>query len=265
MSLAGRAEGRRPLWRDRRSLAIVGAVALVVAAVGVPVALWLTSPRQAQLLIVNAGGRPSAMIEDGDSRVLILNTDDREEALSLAGRLSPVLASNPSVVIAPPGDKFAPALLAVVEQFRPAQVIVAGAPGAAPDWTVVEQACRRLGIGLRYTGEMVSFDGPALRVAVLGTRDDEQAAAVVVRRGGVNLVIALTRGRVPAQGQILVTDAPEGAANVDLVIATNTAGPPRRLEVVIERGDVVRVAIDPSAVRIYGGTRREPASERGNR
>ena len=256
MSPAG---GHRALWRDWRSLAIAGAVALLVAAAGAPVALWLTRPGQAQLLIVNARDRPSVMIEDGDGRVLILNTDDREEALSLSGRLSPVLASGPGVVIAPPDDRFAPALLAVVEQLRPAQVIVAGAPGAAPDWTAVEQAARRLGVELRYTGGMAAFDGPTLRVAVIGTRDDEQAAAVVVRRGGASVVIALSAGRVPAPGQVLVTGERESGADADLVIATDSGGPSERLEVVVERRDVVRVALDRTAVRIYGGDRREPA------
>lgn len=257
MSLTGRAGGPRAFWRDWRSLALAGAVMVLVVAAGLPVVLWLTSPREAQLLILNAGGRPSAMVEDGDSRVLILNTADREEALALSSRLSRALAPAPSVVVAPPDDDFAPALLAVVEHLRPAQVIVAGAPGAAPEWTAIEQAGRRLGVALRYTGGLVSFDGPTLRVAVIGTRDDEQAAAVVVRRGGVSVVVALTAGRVPAPGQVLVTDAPAQGSGVDLVVTSDSGGPARQLQVVVERDEVVRVAIERSSVRIYGGTRRE--------
>lgn len=259
MNPAGRGNGRWAVLRDRRSLTIVALVALLVAGAGLPVALWLTRPRQAQLLIVNAGGRPTTMIEDGDRRILILNTEDREEALSIVSRLSRALAPDPSIVVAPSDDRFAPALLAVVEQLRPDQVIVAGAPGAAAVWTAIEQTSRRLGVSLRYTGGMVSFDGPTLQVAVIGAQGGDQAAAVVVRRGGANIVLTLSDGRAPASGQLLVTAEPSAVGNADLVITTRVSGPPRRPEVVVERGEVVRVAIEPSAVRIYGGTRRQPA------
>lgn len=265
MSAASRGERRRPIWRDRRSLVVIGVVMLLVASAGTPAALWLTRPRQAQLVVVNAGERPSAMIEDGSERVLILNTDDREEALGLASRLSPMLAPAPDIVVAPAGDEFAPALLAVVEQNRPARVIVAGVPGAAPAWAAVEQASRRHGVDLRYVAEMATFDTAALRVGIIGTRDDEQAAVVVVQRGGASVAIVLSNGRLPAAAQVIVTADASTTTDADLVVATGAAGRPQRLTVVIKRGDLVRVAIAPTAVRIYGGERREPPGSRAQR
>lgn len=258
MSASGRATQRTAIWRDRRLLVIIGLVAAVVAAAGIPAVLWLTTPHQAQVIVTNTGGQPSAMIEEPDRRILILNTVDREEALSIVSRLSMALSTYPDIVIAPANDEVAPALLAIVDEVQPATVIVAGAPGAASAWTSIEQSARRLGIDVRYTGDLVTIDGGLLQVAVLGTRDDAQASAVVVRRRSMSIVIALTPGRIPASGQTVVTGDPDAAPSADLIVTTDdTAGrPAKQLEVVVERGDTVRLELEPTSVQVFGGTRR---------
>ena len=137
-------------------------------------------------------------------------------------------------------------------------VIVAGAPGAAPAWTSIEQSARRLGIDVRYTGDLLTIDDGQLQVSVLGTRDESQAAAVVVRRRAMSVVIALTSGRIPAAGQMLVTANPNDAPHTDLIVTTDdTAGrQTQQLEVVVERGDTVRVELEPASIQVFGGTRR---------
>ena len=64
---------------------------------------------------------------------------------------------------------------------------------------------------------------------------------------------------MPAPGQVFVTGERESGTDADLAIVTGSTGPPRQMEVVVERGDVVRVALDRTAVRIYGGDGREIA------
>jgi len=258
MSAPGRATRRTAIWRDRRMLVIIVVVTALVIAAGVPAVLWLTKPHQAQLVVTNTGGLPTAMIEEPDRRILILNTEDREEALAIVSRLSMALSSRLDVVIAPANDEIAPALLAIVDEVQPATVIVAGAPGAAPAWTSIEQSARRLGIDVRYTGDLLTIDDGQLQVSVLGTRDEAQAAAVVVRRRAMSVVIALTSGRIPAAGQTLVTANPNDAPHTDLIVTTDdTAGrQTQQLEVVVERGDTVRVELEPASIQVFGGTRR---------
>ena len=258
MNGPGGAGDRPPPWRDRRFVAIAGAFALLIVAAGLPITFWLMNLGGTQMLIVNVDDRPSAMIEDGDWRALVLNTRDREEAQALTSRLSRPMSPRPRVVIAPADDDIVPALLAVIEQLRPAQVIIAGVPGAGSGWTMVEQMSRRLGVDLRFSDGMMELDGATLRIAVIGTQASGQAAAVVVRRGETSIVLALTAGRVSAPGQVLVTDKPRLGGDAALAIVTGSDGPPERLEVVVGRRDIVRVAMESTTVRIYGGTRREP-------
>ena len=92
----------------------------------------------------------STLIVDGDNRVLILNANGPQDARSVIGTLSHPWETKPSTIIVSADQDNVEALWEALQRLEPRQLIVAGAPGADPDWLVIERHCQESGIDVSY-------------------------------------------------------------------------------------------------------------------
>lgn len=224
---------------------------------------WLTDDPPV-VRVARTGGQLSALVADGDTRVLVVNADDREELRAALGKFGRPWEPRPRLLIAPPDDAAAVGLWEALQTTDPERVVVTGVPGADPLWAAIERRCRDAGIELTWLTDRLVVDTARLRLTIFGTAPDTRAgSAVVVRRGGANVVLALDEREQRVAGQVLVTSAEEPRTTADVVVTSRSE--PHELtrdEVVVGR-DVVELVLDAQRVRVFGGTHRGPERETG--
>lgn len=247
----------------RRGALLAGVVAmLAVLLIPLSVIAVLDSP-EPELRVSAAWGRVSVLITDGDERLLIINTDDREAARALAGRLYRPWEPGPSILIAPADDRAAIGLWELVQRVETGSVLVAGVPGADPLWDAIERHCRARGIDLVYVTGRATVDTSRLRVDVIGHGPELTGERVVsVQRGGIRAVIALDATVPTEPANVLITGASGHGTTSDLVITSDVASRSSLVhEVIVRSREVIRVSLEPELIRIYGGSLREPSME----
>ncbi|HUG15608.1 MAG TPA: hypothetical protein VMM78_11405 [Thermomicrobiales bacterium] len=215
-----------------------------------------------QLRIASTWDHAAVLIVDGDARALVINTNDRELARAVTGRLARPWEPRPLILIAPASDRAAIGLLEALQQGEPGMVVVAGTPGADPLWDAIERECWRRGVTLTYLTGRTSIDLGRVSVDVAAPEPDiDGERVVVVTRGATRVVIALDGGAPEEPGNVLVTGGGVGA-HADLVITTEQASRASSVhEIVVGTRDIVRVSLETSTIRVTGGTPRVPASE----
>lgn len=209
--------------------------------------------------ILQTDGRISALIADGELRVLVLNSSDPRTASATLGEARP-WEPRPQIIIVPSDDAAATGLLAVVRASRPRAVLVAGLPGANPIWHALDLECRERGIDLEYTAGSMRIEGTTLTLTVFGVPlGTDEGRAVIVRRndGDATVALALDRGQPVVAAHALVTSGAAPSANADLVITTD--GEPRRMthpELVLGYRDRARITLQRDRIDVFGGTYR---------
>ncbi|MEX1158369.1 MAG: hypothetical protein WEC79_05505, partial [Thermomicrobiales bacterium] len=143
------AAAARPTVR-RHEWLLAGVAALLAFVVPMSVVGWLADP-DPELRVLETSGRLSTLIVDGDARILVINTGDREAAGAFLGRIAQPWEGRPETVVAPADDDAAIGLWEALQRLEPASVVVAGIPGADPLWAAIDAECARRRIDLRVS------------------------------------------------------------------------------------------------------------------
>ncbi len=248
----------RPSIR-RHEWLLAGITALVVFVVPMTVISWLDDP-QPEIRVLETSGRLSALIVDEDSRILIVNTHDREAAGAFLGRIAQPWESQPRTIVASSDDGAAIGVWEALQRLEPSSVVIAGIPGADPLWSAIEAECTRREIDLRYVADRAFVAMHRLNLTIFGSSSGSEAGrGVVIRRGGVSVIVALDAVPPPVEGQTLIFNGDPSPATPDLVITSeNSPRTPPRHEVLVDDRSATRLVIDEDAVRVFGGTLRSP-------
>lgn len=215
---------------------------------------WRTN-EPPEIRAFQVGDKPSALIVDDDSRLLLIQLDDREEAARAFGVMARPWEPRPQMLIAPANDRFAVGLWEALQHFDPAAVLVLGAAGADPLWAQIEHECRSRRIELRFVAGVLSFQTARLELTLLGTdADGEGATAVVVRRGAMNVLIAAGAPPPDVTAQLVIGDVVLDQAGQAALITTRPVSDGSHVrQVVMQEREIIHVKLDGEHVGVSGG------------
>jgi hypothetical protein len=243
----------------RREWLVAGIAALIAFVVPLSIVSWLDHP-EPEIRLLASVERISALVVDGDARVLIANSDDREEAGAMLGRIAQPWEPRPRTIVAPSDARGALSLWEALQRLDPATVVVAGIPGADPLWAAIDAECSRRNIELRYISDRATISAGRLDLTIFGTPADvDGGSGVVIRRGNVNVVAAFDAIPPPVPGQVLIYNGDPAPASPDLLVSTDDA--PRTVEhseLLVTGRRYARLVLDQEAVRVFGGVLRTP-------
>ncbi|HEX5165846.1 MAG TPA: hypothetical protein VFV93_10665 [Thermomicrobiales bacterium] len=245
----------------RRELVLAGIAALIAFVVPLSVVSWLDDP-EPEIRVLASSERLSALVIDGDARVLIANSDDREEAGAMLGRIAQPWEPEPRTIVAPPDEGGSLSLWEALQRLEPATVVVAGIPGADPLWAAIESECNRRNIDLRYVSDRATLSTEHLDLTVFGTPPEaEGATGVVIRRGEISVVAAFGSIPPPVPGQVLIFNGDPSSTTPDLLVSSDDA--PHSVqhnELLVTGRRYTRLVLTTDDVHVFGGTLRLPQS-----
>lgn len=241
--MSGPQPGRRRRW------VIMFAVAAIVSLVPL-LLLQLRGSQSQEVRLYATGDRISALIVDRDQHVLVIDSNDREAAGALLGRMTLPWDSGPQIIIAGADEEAGTGLHEVLLQRSPERVLVAGLPGAALVWSAIENLCDDRGITLHWVTEPETLTSGAFSIQVDGGRQP----AVTIADADSRVAISLG-GRIEGeQPQVLVAAYPQGSSVAPLTIAsaprfvvTGSRG------LLLDRDQVIRLRLDGRGVEVAGG------------
>jgi hypothetical protein len=222
---------------------------------------WLDDPAP-EVRVLAGPKRLSALVIDGDARVLILNTNDREATVALLGRIAQPWEATPTTLVAPASDDAAIGLWEALQRLEPASAIVAGIPGADPLWSAIDAECARRGIDLRYISDRALLEVGRLDLTIFGTPPEQAGATgVVIRRGDVNVAVAFDAVPLPVEAHALLMNGDPAPATPDLLVTSDDSPRlPKQHELLVGELRYVRLVIEDDAVRVFGGVLLSPGT-----
>lgn len=181
--------------------------------------LTATVKQQPEIRITYGEGRNdafSALIVTEEVRILMINSSDRRTARSIIGTLARPWEPAFSVVIAPAGDETFAGIHEAVRNPAIRQVIIAGIPGANPEWTALERELASRGIDLHYAGGPVEINPEPFRLTI---HPGEEDGNIVVRNGQSVVVLALDAIMPTTPAHLTIANrTSETSDNADLVM-----------------------------------------------
>jgi hypothetical protein len=254
--VSGRAA--RPTIR-RHEWLLAGIAALVAFVVPLTVVGWLDDP-QPEIRVLGTDQRLSTLVIDGDSRILIVNTDNREAAGAFLGRIAQPWESKPQTIVASASEEAAIGLWEALQRLEPSSVIIAGIPGADPLWAAIEDECTRRQIDLHYVSDRATITTDRLSLTVFGAPPEiDTGRGVVIRRGPVSVLVALDAVPPRVEAQALIFNGDPAPATPDLVVTSDDSPrTPSHHEVLVGDLRAVRLVIEEDVVRVFGGVLRPP-------
>lgn len=243
--------------RPRLRRLALGALGFLVGLV-TPLALssWLhTEPAEVRVFL--QGRELGVLIVDGDARVLVIQTDDREELIASLGVMARPWEPAPRLLVAPADDGVAVALWEALLRLPVSRVVIAGLPGADPLWSQIETYCRAEGIELRYVAGLLSFQLSRTSISVFGLNAEGAGEqAVVVRSGAVNVLIPFGAAPASIAAQVVIANSAPDHPSAAVVISSKPVEiyPPKEGILVAGRA-IIRVRFEGERVRIRGGAR----------
>jgi hypothetical protein len=245
----------------RREWLLAGIAALIAFVVPLSVVSWLDHP-EPEIRLLGSVQHISALVVDGDARVLIANSDNREEAGAMLGRIAQPWEPEPRTIVAPSDETGALSLWEALQRLDPETVVVAGIPGADPLWAAIDAECSRRGIELRYVSDRATLSAGRLDLTIFGTPAEvEGGTGVVIRRGNVNVVAAFDAVPPSVPGQVLIHKGDPSPATPDLLVSTDDT--PRTVEhseLLVTGRRYARLVLTADEVRVFGGRLRLPQS-----
>jgi hypothetical protein len=239
---------------------IIAGVCVALMVVLLPLSvLALTDDPGPHLRLLETRGRISALVVDGDARVLIVNSVDREAARAALGELARPWESEPQMLIGPAEDGAAIGLWEALARTQPATVVIVGIPGANPIWSAIEQECQRRAIHLTWVAGTAQVDLPRMTLSMHAPAPEQAGGQyVILARANTRIGLALD-GPAPRGVHALVTNRPSERNDADLLVTTNREA--RRVtqpEIVMGRREVARITLEDARLRVLGGTYRAP-------
>lgn len=246
----------------RHEWLLAGIAALIAFIIPMTVVGLLDNP-EPEIRVLETSDRLSSLIVDGDARVLVINTDDREAAGAFLGRIAQPWEARPQTIVASSDDGAAIGLWEALQRLEPSTVVVAGIPGADPLWAAIDAECTRRRIALRYVSDRAAIATARLDLTVFGVPPETDGGrGVVVRRGNVSVVIALDGVPPPVDAQALIFNGDPSPATPDLQVTSDDAPrTPLQHELLVKDRRAVRLVIDANEVRAFGGVLRPPAAQ----
>jgi hypothetical protein len=203
------------------------------------------------------GERLSALVIDGNVRVLLLNADDLQATSSALGRSTRPWEADPDTIIAPADDAVAPSIWQAIQITGSRQLLIAGVPGADPIWSEIERICRSDGIDLQYLSSESTIELPSLHLRVIASSPDaDLPAAVAIERGETRLLVALDSASADLSSHALViAELPEELPQTTVALVRDPPIVPHaRYLIAVPRRGMVTVVIEPDRLRFDGGT-----------
>ncbi|MGH9175030.1 MAG: hypothetical protein ACRD1H_11775 [Vicinamibacterales bacterium] len=253
MSRTAAAPARRRTW------VIVALAALMMFVVPMATIGWLADA-EPEIRVMLAGRELSSLVIDGEQRILVINTADREAAGALLGRIAQPWEADPTTIVSGSEDLAAIGLWEALQRLEPRTVVVAGIPGADPLWAAIDAYCVQRRIELHYIAERANLATERLEITLFGELpESDSGSGLVIRRGDLNVVIALDEQPPDIDGQVLIHAGDPAPLIPDLFITSNvTPGPSRQHEVIVDERERVTLLIEEHRVRVFDGTLRLP-------
>jgi hypothetical protein len=217
-----------------------------------------TEPHEPELRVLATDKQLSALLADGNARVLIINAQDRSVARAALGRLTRPWEPDITTLVAPSRDDAAPGLLEALERTLPSAVVVVGLPGADPTWAEVERICRERGIAYTIVADEAQLTTDTLSITMVAGATVTDSGALIAQRGDISVVIALGASRVAAHGQVLVSNSALSGASDSAVQLTSDPHAGATQRVVVDDIRPVRLTIESERLRVSGGARLDP-------
>lgn len=245
----------------RREWLLAGISAFVVFLVPMTVVGWLAESHP-EVRVLDTADTLSALIVDGDARVLVINTDNREAAGALLGRIAQPWEPRPTTIIAASDDDAAIGLWEALQRLEPATVVVAGIAGADPLWAAIDAECVRREIVLHYVSDRVLLSTERLELTVFGVPPgSDHGRGVVVRRDDANIVIALDDVPPSVDSHALVFNGDPPVSSTEVLVTSDDAPrTPLLHEILVDDRRVARLVLDDRSIRVFGGVLRSPPS-----
>ena len=240
------------IWPRRRHWIIGGVCAALVAAL----VTWTLADSSAtpEIRVGGTERAVSALLVDGDDRILILNANGPQDARAVIGILSPPWEAAPSTVVVG-ADRVSPAALSeALQRLQPRQLIVAGAPGADPDWVALERFCRATGITVSYLDHEVEIALDAVTLTIVPTRNTAPSH-LRVAFGATRVAVGL--GGLPVGAgrfHLAISDRQFAPGSWSDVVVTSDSGDgaPAGRAIILRPGQRIDALIEPQRVRIQG-------------
>jgi len=246
----------------RHEWALAGIAALIAFVIPMTVVGWLDDP-EPELRVLETDTALSTLIVDNDAHILVINTGNREAAGAFLGRIAQPWEDRPTTIVAASTDDAAIGLWEALQRLEPSTVVVAGIPGADPLWAAIDAECARRQIALRYVTDRATVSTDRLQLTIFGVSlETDSGRGVVVRRGAVNVVVALDGTPPPVAGQALIFNGDPSPVTPDLLVTSDDEPrTPRQHEVLVNDLHAVRLVIEETTVRVFGGLLRPPNTQ----
>ncbi len=206
-----------PLFSIRSGIVFLASGAIIF--LGIFSILEVLHEDQPHLRIGETDGRVSGLIVTDDTRLLILNTEDRAEARSFAGRMARPWEPDPSAVLVSAADYAASGLWEYLQVAEPNQVVIAGLPGSDVVWEAALDLCASRNISVDFVTHSSTISIEPFTVTVLSAKPgDPLSAAVVIRRDSANVFLRLDGDPANVQSQLTIGDSQLAIDNLSSVV-----------------------------------------------
>ena len=250
-SISSNSHDANLVWPRRQHWIVAIAVGLAFGGI----LLW-TSARGSggsELRVATGGSAPSALLIDGDQRILVLNSAGPQDARSVIGQLIQPWERDPSALIVSAEGNNEEAIWEALQRMAIKQMIVVGAPGSDPDWTTIERYCGDHDVELDYVGVRTTIQLTTIEMSI-EPPNTESGSYLELTNGMVHVLIELS-GR-PEVGRFHVSvsgSAREGSVWSDIQIVSGAAPLSNRSSLIpLRGGDRIDLTIDRDRVRIRG-------------
>lgn len=189
-------------------------VALFAAVVcfGVPFATITAMEDPApEIRLVSSRSAFSALIVTNETRILVVNTDDRRMARSIVGRLSRPWEPDFTMVIAPSRNDIVPSLWEVSSHPAVRQVVISGLGSSHADWTSLERELSNRGVDLIFLGSPSVIQAGDLTIEV---HPGDSAAHLLIKHDQTVTLIALDNEIPSTRSHAAVSPVTPGDASV---------------------------------------------------
>ena len=231
---------------------VAGLCALLSFGIPFTIINAMSSP-DPEIRIIRTGQHLSALIVDGDDRLLVVQAHERGLARSLPGRLARPWEPDYRTVISPFRDEAAVGLLEVMRHPSVNHVIVAGVPGSHAVWSAVERDAKVNSTNVTYVGTPGVVHTERLQIEIAPAQSGNPAYLRIVRNESI-MVMLLEPGDSPVPAHVTIGNSEAGEASAGLrVTLAATADTELEHAILVRSDETVTVIVESTRIRVAGG------------